>query len=100
VENYNSDFSHLEPLERLIKTTGHGYQMTGAMILSQLPVECHFDEDFLLHNAIGSAMRWEDGTAIYSWHGVCVPSHVIMQKIISKRSKSTPNLMEARRVIL
>lgn len=44
------------------------------------PVELHVEataDSHRLHNAVGPAIRWADGWALYFWHGIRVPADLI-----------------------
>lgn len=52
--------------------------MRGCAILTDRPDTLHRDDRGRLHHETGPALRYRDGWAIYSMHGVCVPERVIM----------------------
>lgn len=46
-------------------------------IVSDRPCELHFDGEGRSHNAHGPSHRWRDGFALYHWHGLPIPAHII-----------------------
>jgi hypothetical protein len=56
---------------------GWWYPLSGAVVISDRPDRLLRDRFGTLHAEHGPAMRWRDGWAIYSWHGVGVPGEWI-----------------------
>jgi hypothetical protein len=71
-----------------------------ALVLER-PLELHTDEDGLLHNPNGPAVRFPDGWALWALEGVPVPSDVIERPDgIDAREALQMENVEARRVVL
>jgi hypothetical protein len=46
--------------------------------LVRKPIHLELDEEGRLHSENGMCMQYRDGCSFYAWHGVCVPSQVIL----------------------
>lgn len=73
----------------------------GTVICCERHRELHVDARQRLHCESGPAMRFADGYAIWAWHGVRVPQHVIEQPdtITVAAIDAEPNV-EMRRVLI
>jgi len=69
-------------------------------LLVRRPTLLTFDDEGRLHNATGPSVTFQDGWAIYAWHGVCVPERFITAPDELNRDDffSAENV-EARRLI-
>jgi len=47
-------------------------------ICCEMPIEIHRNNEFLLHNPEGMAIKWKDGYGLYFWRGVAVEEKIIM----------------------
>lgn len=47
------------------------------VMLSERPIEIHFDDQQRLHNENAMAVRFKDGTGVYAIHGVRIPAYII-----------------------
>jgi hypothetical protein len=62
---------------RVAKSAGWWWPFADAVILTERPTTLHRDGQTRLHSENGPALAYPDGFAIWSWHGVRVPQHLI-----------------------
>jgi hypothetical protein len=82
---------NLEKIEGLIaisKEMGWLSMYDTDVVIQKRPTEIHFDENNVLHNETGPAIRYADGFSVYSWHGVRIPGDWIEHK----NTKLTPKI--------
>jgi len=53
--------------------------MTEEAVHVLLRPEIYTDDQRCLHCETGPALRWEDGSGLYFWHGIRVPAQVILR---------------------
>lgn len=46
-------------------------------VVSQKPIEVHWDDNQQLHGEHGPSVRYADGFSLYTWHGVSIPQEWI-----------------------
>jgi len=59
------------------RSAGWWWPFHDAVILTERPTELHRDHRGRLHCETGPAVRYPDGFAVYAWHGVRVPQHIV-----------------------
>jgi len=62
----------------LAASAGPWWALGGLAIISERPVRLSTDPRGRLHFETGPAIAWPDGTSIWAWHGVAVPSQVVI----------------------
>ena len=62
-------------------------------IVSHKPTEIHLDNNKVLHNEKGMAVRYADGKGIYVWHGIMLPEKY--EFIITDKDKLTTDIIDA-----
>lgn len=91
----------LKPLIELSKVSGWWWPYDEACILCERANKLFRDDDGRLHSELGAAIEYPDGWGVYAWHGVRVPSWIILET-----DKITPEIVmkednqEIRRVML
>lgn len=71
---------HLHAYIAYAKSSGVGYFYPGFAFVSDRPEQICKDDDGLLHNEEGPALRFRDGYSVHCWHGRNVPSKWIEDK--------------------
>lgn len=72
------DAAHsLHGLMEVARGAGCWWPHRSGVVLCDRPVRLALDDQGRLHSEAGSAVEYPDGWAIWAWHGVCVPRHVI-----------------------
>lgn len=64
--------------------------------ISEKPLHILFDDQERLHCEDGPAILYEDGTTVYSWHGVSVPEKWISEGITPKDALTCDNIEQRR----
>jgi hypothetical protein len=70
----------LDGMTMVAKSCGWWWPFAGAVILTDRPVEVHFDDERRLHSERGMAVKYRDGWGCHSWHGVSVPARWIQAR--------------------
>lgn len=52
---------------------------TKFVVISDRPIHTGMDEEQRLHGETGAAMKFSDGSGVYSWHGITVPESIILE---------------------
>ena len=88
----------LRPLNRLAMNCGWWSAYEDTAVFQHRPAEIHLDENNLLHNENGPAVKYRDGFTVYAWRGTRIPSEWIEDKASLKPETAItwPN-MEQRR---
>lgn len=69
-------------------------------ILTDMPVELHFDRQYRLHGERRPAIAWRDGFAAYFWHGLHTREKYIMcPESLSRKEFVAERNIEQRRII-
>jgi len=76
---YNNQ-KHFNTYIQYAKTCGVMFAYEGFAFVSDRPSELHFNQDRLLHNENGMAIKFRDGWGVSAWNGVRVPDHWIAEK--------------------
>jgi hypothetical protein len=89
------------PLLQLAEAAGLWIAKERAAFLSERPHRFELDTSGRLHASDGPALAWRDGRAVYAWHGIRVPAHVIdaPETLSAREIVCEPNA-EVRRVML
>jgi hypothetical protein len=72
---------------------------TGRFLVSDRPLEMHFDNVDRLHCETGPAILYRDNSAVYAWHGIVIPPGLIMRPISLKQIVTEQNI-EIKRVMI
>lgn len=67
-------------LINLAKECGWVWTFDNVAIITDRPSTIKFDDNKRLHSETGPAIQYTDGTSIYCWHGVKIPSKWIKNK--------------------
>lgn len=83
------EVERLNGVIRIGRSAGWWWPFSGAVVLTERPVEMHRDAQGRLHCETGPALRYPDNWDVWVWHGVRVESWVIdgtatIQKILSE----------------
>lgn len=76
---------HLDGLINLAQHSGWLNVFEDVVVFQEKPATIRFDDQNRLHCETGPAIEYEDGYALYAWHGVTIPAEWIV-----KRSELTP----------
>ena len=80
--------------------SGVGYiiQLKDDVYMAGCPKWIYLDEENRLHGQDSAAIEWQDGTGVYSWHGVNVEKRIIMKpETITKNDIVKQSNVEIRR---
>lgn len=80
VAEVEADWDKYAPWETLARTSGFRWVHPEFCIISDFPVHLTLDDQGRGHNEKGPYMKWADGSALYSLHGVRVPARWIEEK--------------------
>jgi len=61
------------------RSAGLWWPFENVVVFSERPVELHFNDQQLLHNAHGPAIVYRDGMRVYAWNGKAVPERWITE---------------------
>ena len=75
-----SEAEVLNPLIELAQCAGWCFTFDDLAIVTERPVSVTFDPEERLHNAETAAIRYSDNWGVFSWHGVQIPPHWILDK--------------------
>ena len=78
IANIPLDYSKWEHYENAMIHGGQRIMHAEFCMISDRPSKLTVDTENRPHNADGPFCMWRDGTALYAWHGVRVPSRVIL----------------------
>lgn len=82
-------------------SAGPWWALEGLAIVSERPLVATLDPRGRLHSESGPAIAWPDGTAIWAWHGVAVPSSVVTDpQLITVDAIRAEANVEVRRVMI
>ncbi len=87
-------------LIEMSRETGEVFLASGCAVVVDRPERVLLDDAGRLHCQDGPALRYLDGTEVWSWHGTAVPKDIIMdpEAITIDRIKAAEN-QETRRVM-
>lgn len=93
--------AQVEARLELARSAGPWWALEGLAIVSERPLTLRRDDRGRPHAADGPAIAWRDGLRVFAWHGVDVPSWVVMQpeEITVRRIDEEKNV-EVRRVLV
>lgn len=80
------DCDKMEGLSDLARNCGWLSVFEDTVVFQEKPIAIRFDDQDRLHCETGPAIEYEDGFAVYSWHGVSIP-----KEWITERDKLTAN---------
>lgn len=88
----------LKNLMELARHCGWLNMYEDVVVFQDRPETIKFDDQKRLHSEDGPAIAYSDGYAIYSWHGVVIPSEWIEAKkeLTAKEALSWPNIEQRR----
>lgn len=72
------------------------YAYEGIAFVSDRPELIKFNDEKVLHNENGPAVRWRDGAALYSWNGTLVPEEWIENGVDVKTALTWENVEQRR----
>ena len=75
-----AQYDKYAPWETLAKLSGFRFMHAKFCIVADRPLEYHIDDRHRPHCETGPFVRWADGSAFYSVHGVRVPAWVIEKR--------------------
>jgi hypothetical protein len=75
----NDSLPRFKHYENLAISAGYGWIHEQVAIVSDRPLYIHRDENARLHAENTPAIEYRDGWKLFSWHGIRVPSYVIME---------------------
>lgn len=75
----------LEGLNELAENSGWLNAFEDTVVFQERPIAIKFDDQKRLHCETGPSIEYEDGFAVYSWHGVAIP-----KEWITEREKLSP----------
>ncbi len=81
----------LDGMKEIAQSSGWWWPFTGLVILTERPENMARDDEGRLHAENGPALRYPDGWSIWAWHGVQVPSDLIMGEWDMPRILTEPN---------
>ena len=95
------DVPGLDGLKRVAEQAGWWWPYERVAIVTERPVELHFDDLGRLHRADGPALSYADGFALHAWRGMPVPAGfgAVMSDLTAERIRTERNA-ELRRVML
>jgi len=86
-------------LAEVTQTCGWVWPFSSAVIITDRPSVIAFDGEKRLHCATGPAIKYRDGFAVYSWHGVRIPDDWIGGGLDAKTAVTWPNVEQRRAAI-
>jgi hypothetical protein len=101
-------FAYARDLDKKMTALKEGVAATGSMlclddwaVVIGRPVEAHYDEQERLHGEDGPALVMTGGRSFYSWHGVSVPSELVLspQSLTAEMIRNEKNT-ETRQVMV
>lgn len=100
-KRFNVDFTTWDPWEETIKLGGGRFLHRHFAVVSDFPEILTYDDQDRPHGENAPHVRWRDGSAIYSAHGVDIPAWIIEtpEKLTAKKILSERNA-EVRRVMM
>lgn len=89
------------PLVDIAKSTGWWWPFENACFMTERPIKLEQDEQGRLHCEDDMALKYPDGTGVYSFHGVAVPEKVILKpESVTAQEIDDEQNAEVRRVMI
>ena len=70
----------LRGLSEVAQSAGWWWAFEGAVILTERPLVLTRDTEGRLHNEVGPALLYPDGTGVWAWHGTRLPQHWVEER--------------------